>query len=301
MATGKNFEDSNELLEDIDEEISSDFVFSFHTSAKPVKSVKSLFKSGVRVQGKNWMSALNKDFKLRELVLLGSHDSAAINGKLKCQNSHLIDQLNWGVRFLDLHICKYNKEVWLFYGEPCVLLRDALLEINQFVTVQPREKVVICLRKSDTVQDSINWSEVKECLEDTIAGKLVSKEEIGVNIREMKGSVVLLAPDELDFENDVGLDFLLIYCNTNCENSLESFLVNLSKGELQTKEDSKLVWVQCRSHNEITRRVCEEVLTVQDSCFFSARKRLYFNIISFSFIDKTHFSLVKEYFLKWNS
>ena len=300
MATGINNEDSSELLEDVDEEISSDFVF-FFPSVKTAKSVKTLLKSGVRMQGKNWMAALSKDFKLRELVLLGSHDSGAINGKLKCQNSHIIEQLNWGVRFLDLHISQFNNEVWLYYGEPCLRLREALLEVNQFITAQPKEKVVICLRKSDTGQVLINWSDVKECFETTIGGKLVSKDQIGANIRDIQGSVILLAPEELDIENNVGLEFLLSYCDTKCENSLECFLMNLSKGELQKKEESKLVWVQCRSNSDATKRVSEEVLTVQDSCFFSAKKRLYFNILSFSFVDKTHFSLVKEYFIRWNS
>ena len=301
MAVGKDSGDSSELLEDVDEEISSDFVFCLSASAKlkPVKCGNPLFKQGTRVQGKNWMSALNRDFKLRELVLLGSHDSGAISGKLRCQNSHLIDQLNWGVRFLDLHVGEFNGEAWLFYEEPCLLLRDALLEVNQFVTLQPKEKVVICLRASDTCQCPIDWSDVKECIENTIAGKLVGKEEVGVNIREMKGSVVLLAPEELG--TGIGLDFLSIHNNTNYENILESFLMSLSKGDLRKKEESRLVWVECRSQEEAAKRVTQEVLTVQDSCFFGASKRMYFNIISFSFIDKTHFSLVKEYFLKWNS
>ncbi|KAI6654272.1 Phosphatidylinositol diacylglycerol-lyase [Oopsacas minuta] len=288
MATGSNIDDS-------EEEISSDCLFK--TRASSYNSSTVLFKRGIKVLGKNWMGRLNRQFKLRDLYLLGSHDSGAISGKMKYQSGSILQQLFWGVRFLDIQVGEYENAIWLFYGEPCVLLKEVLIEIDQFVNSQPAERVIISLRQSLTCNTLVDWATVKQCFEDNLTAVLVSKDQVDVNINEMNGNVILMGPGELHMERNVGLELLLKHATT--ENNLNEFLMGLTKGNFLKEKGDKIVWVECRSRSEISKRVSEEILTVQDSSFFSAKERLHFNVVSFSFVDNTHFSLIKEYFRIW--
>ena len=229
--------------------------------------------------------------------MLGSHDSAAFRGDMTYQRASILEQLHWGVRFLDLQVTEYEKDIWLHYGVPCLPLKQALLEINQFIKTQPSERIIVYLRKS--VSLPIDWLPVKQCIENTLTAKLVSKDKVDLNINEMDGNIVLIAPSELNMEQSIDLDYVVSY--TNSENNLNEFLTDITKGKLLKEKQEKLIWLECRSRSESGKRVNEEVLAAQNSCFFNLKNRLYFNVVSFSFVGKTHFSLLKEYFRVWNS
>lgn len=61
------------------------------------------------VDYKRWMKELNDDTKISKLAIPGTHNSAACHTALpsvQCQGKSVTDQLNHGVRFLDIRVSK---------------------------------------------------------------------------------------------------------------------------------------------------------------------------------------------------
>src|SRR5437764_13048815 len=56
--------------------------------------------------GNNWMSSLNSSLYLSQFSISGTHESMAlyesVSGTATCQSLSLADQLNAGVRFIDI-------------------------------------------------------------------------------------------------------------------------------------------------------------------------------------------------------
>lgn len=116
----------------------------------------------------NWMSAIRGETKLTEITMPGTHDSAARNfrgigalatGIAKCQDLTITEQLNAGVRFLDIR-CECNPNdstVWLVHGAvDCAAVNggvyylDTLFkELMAFVYAHPTETVLVSIKKDD--------------------------------------------------------------------------------------------------------------------------------------------------------
>jgi 1-phosphatidylinositol phosphodiesterase len=60
------------------------------------------------VNALNWMSAIDEAVSIRDMSIPGTHESASRYGAIsKCQNLNLTEQLERGIRFLDIR-CKYR-------------------------------------------------------------------------------------------------------------------------------------------------------------------------------------------------
>jgi len=70
--------------------------------------------------GNNWMSSLNGSLSLSQFSIPGTHDSMAlyepVSGTAKCQNLSLGDQLNAGVRFIDIRCRHINNAFAIHHG-----------------------------------------------------------------------------------------------------------------------------------------------------------------------------------------
>ena len=297
MATDNGSQSHKFPMEPQDSVIEQDYIASHLT--KPI-ATSGVFGKG-NVLAWNWMGALTSEVALNEVVMLGSHDSAAFKGKHQYQDIPISDQLRFGVRLLDLQVASHGSDIWLFYGEPCVLLGEVLMEIETFITKNPTEKIIVVMRDSKTAPTPVNWSEVKKLFELGFSSKLVPKEDAGATLSKMRGSVVLVAPGALELEHNWGEEALIHHQapeDTDTLVGLHDHLQQLSYGALEKKE-AKLVWVECRSREKAPKRKTSELQEVQQPSFFNSGDQLFFNVISFSFIGKGQFSLVKDYFLKW--
>ena len=297
MATDNGKEAEKSPMEPQDSVIEHDYIASHLT--KPIAS-SGVFAKGT-VLAWSWMGALTSQVTLKEMVLLGSHDSAAFKGKLQSQDIPISEQLRYGVRLLDLQVATHENDIWLFYGEACALLGDILMEIQAFVTKNPSEKIIVVMRDSKTAPTPVNWSDVKKLFELGFSSQLVPKEDAGATLSKMRGSVVLVAPAALELEHNWGEGTIIHHQSPDTTSTLvglHDHLQELSYGALDKKED-KIVWVECRSREAAPKRRTSELQEVQQPSFFNSSDQLFFNVISFSFIDKGHFSLVKDYFLKW--
>jgi hypothetical protein len=116
---------------------------------------------------KSWMSALPDAMLISELSIPGTHDAGCIDqyGDVSshiadCQDAKIIDQLNAGVRFLDLRVEDSNGPWEIFHDayqyQP---LWDVLTEIATFLNDHPRETVLtrITVFQSDHEAFLFQW------------------------------------------------------------------------------------------------------------------------------------------------
>lgn len=263
-------------------------------------TVSGVFGKG-KVMGRNWMGALAVDMKLSDLMMVGSHDSGAVKGDHQYQNSSIKNQLSGGVRLLDFHLADHEGDIWLYHGEPCCKLGDVLIETETFLKENPGEKVIIVMRDSKTAPNPVDWSRVKALLELGFVSKLIGKDKQDAKLREMKENVILIAPKGLELADNWGEDALIQHpCpdTTDTLVGLHDHLQELTFTAIDKKHD-KPVWIECRSREPAPKRKTSELQEVQKPSFLYGTERLHFNVISFSFVDKSHFSLIKDYFMKW--
>jgi 1-phosphatidylinositol phosphodiesterase len=109
----------------------------------------------------DWMSKIDGKKLLSELSIPGTHNSCALYEPLynlgKCQNYTVFDQLNMGVRFLDLRVYIEKGELCLAHGilPQCITLRDVLTQCYAFLEIHPTESLIMSIKneRSDSDDD----------------------------------------------------------------------------------------------------------------------------------------------------
>jgi 1-phosphatidylinositol phosphodiesterase len=99
----------------------------------------------------NWMSRLRGNKRLGELSLPGTHDSMSTKGGdiSKNQTMTLIEQLNSGIRVLDIRTRHINNKFKIYHGiipQKTDFGEDVLKSIDAFLTANPTETVLFRLR-----------------------------------------------------------------------------------------------------------------------------------------------------------
>lgn len=118
------------------------------------------------VDYKTWMRELNDDTKLGSLSVPGTHNSAACHTALpsvQCQGESVTDQLEHGVRFLDIRSGKYPlksgdeaNELTVVHGKFPVRipfpkkLADVLEEVYDFLNRNNSETVIVSIKQEGT-------------------------------------------------------------------------------------------------------------------------------------------------------
>eukprot|EP00977_Amphora_coffeiformis_P003639 scaffold710_cov171-Amphora_coffeaeformis.AAC.8 len=116
---------------------------------------------GFSVDNADWMGRLgsiNQNIKFRDLILIGAHDSASfsIDSNLpmssiaKCQNFDTTQQLQAGVRILDVRMAtsksvKSNVAIWHGCVQGGDLMEAVLYPVKDFVDRHPQEIIVLQL------------------------------------------------------------------------------------------------------------------------------------------------------------
>lgn len=127
------------------------------------------------LSSKNWMAGLSDRTPFYDILLPGSHDAGtfAFFGNaanlpfvpfVRTQNHSFDEQLNNGIRFLDLRVRKISENpgdnLALFHGDGTILgasksfylnknLDDALGSAKQFLEKNPSESIVISIKRED--------------------------------------------------------------------------------------------------------------------------------------------------------
>ncbi|MFS2326314.1 phosphatidylinositol-specific phospholipase C domain-containing protein [Brucella sp. H1_1004] len=92
----------------------------------------------------SWMSAVDSNRSLAKMTIMGTHDSCAFHEILgigRCQTISLSDQLNKGVRYLDIRCCVSKGSFEMHHGSINEKLNfdDVMNELRSFLNKNPSE------------------------------------------------------------------------------------------------------------------------------------------------------------------
>ncbi|QJE98715.1 phosphatidylinositol-specific phospholipase C domain-containing protein [Luteolibacter luteus] len=106
--------------------------------------------------GNDWMTPLDGNLPLSQFSIPGTHDSGAlvepISGTAKCQNLSIGDQLNAGVRFLDIRCRHINDAFAIHHGQVYqnMNFNDVLNATIGFLNSNPGETVIMSVKEEYT-------------------------------------------------------------------------------------------------------------------------------------------------------
>ena len=121
------------------------------------------------VSNSDWMSAIRGETKLTEITVPGTHDSCArkfkgedafgvLSGISKCQSLNITEQLNAGVRFLDVR-CEVDADTHsvktvhgstdCWNGDDYYYLDFCFQDIYNWLDAHPSETVFVCIKEDD--------------------------------------------------------------------------------------------------------------------------------------------------------
>lgn len=118
------------------------------------------------VSSADWMSYLDDNLKISQINLPGTHDSGTKKVKLsifdatdsaQCQNTTITEQLNNGIRFLDIRLEDDGEKLRLVHGQTdCksedgsnLYLDEVLQNCYDFLDAHPAETIVMSMKKDD--------------------------------------------------------------------------------------------------------------------------------------------------------
>ena len=109
---------------------------------------------------KNWMSSVADDTLIEDMNIPGTHDTMALYsiGDLagKCQSLSLKDQLNIGVRFLDIRLQLNNNELRAVHGivDQRSTFKEIALTVESFLELNSREFIIMSIKEENDPKGS---------------------------------------------------------------------------------------------------------------------------------------------------
>jgi 1-phosphatidylinositol phosphodiesterase len=112
-----------------------------------------LSQAAALAAGNDWMKAVDGKQPLSRLSIPGTHDAGAryepLPGTTKCQTLTIEEQLNAGVRFLDIR-CRHLKDAFAIYHGPVdqkLSFDEVLKTVGAFLKEHPSETVVLSAKE----------------------------------------------------------------------------------------------------------------------------------------------------------
>jgi len=147
----------------------------------------------------NWMGSLDQSKSLSQISIPGTHDSAArvetISGTAKCQNLSITEQLNSGVRYLDIR-CRHIENIFAIHHGMVYQktnFGDVLNECINFLHNNPSERILI------SIQEEYKSSDNTRGFDDTLMINYITPtknmwytEDRIPTLEESKGKIVLI-------------------------------------------------------------------------------------------------------------
>lgn len=209
------------------------------------------------VNYRTWLSELDDNTKLTQLSIPGTHNSAACHTALpsvQCQGASVTDQLEHGVRFLDIRAGKQflkegdsAKNLQVIHGKFPVripfprLLEDTLDEVYSFLDKNNSETVIVSIKQEGTDDWNNDQDEFGNCIWDKYVNKNKDKWYLGTELPRLgdaRGKIILFRRFGVkndDRRNNFGFDAASWKYNTT-EDDRGTFVVQ-DFCEIQTSED----------------------------------------------------------------
>ncbi len=217
----------------------------------------------------HWMKKINDSTPISCINLPGTHDSCTCRVQFsfiaKCQNQTIENQLNSGVRFLDIRVEKEGNKLKLVHDiADCknpesrgkkLLLDDVLKDCKKFLCKNPSETILFSYKRDD----GPNQEETFDLFfENYLKNDPVWYTENRIPVlKEVRGKIVLLNRDNIDKSNKNYTDF-----NTG---------INLSTWIYQ-KETTERIY-EVAEHLSRDGTATEKALKIQDLYGLTPQKK----------------------------
>lgn len=171
----------------------------------------------------SWMSGLQDNISISRISIPGTHDSGATreipsnSGTAKTQNLSISEQLNAGVRFLDIR-CRHIDNSFAIHHGPIyqnLNFDDVLTACYTFLESHPSETIIMSVKEE---YNASNTTRSFESTFDSYIQKNPSKWDLGTNIPnlgQVRGKIKLLR--RFSAETDKGINATSWADNTTFE------------------------------------------------------------------------------------
>ena len=168
---------------------------------------------------KTWMTHIPDAYLISEINLPGTHDSCTCRVQFpffsKCQQTTIAQQLNSGIRFLDIRVEKDGKKLKIIHDiadckEPTnkrkKLYIDSIInDCKNFLSENPSETILLSYKRDDGANQEETF--------DTFFEKYLENDSVWYRenriptLKEVRGKIVLLNRDNIDKSNGKYDDF----------------------------------------------------------------------------------------------
>lgn len=165
-----------------------------------------------------WMKNIPDNIRISDINIPGTHDSCSKNIRLsyfsKCHDSSIPEQLNMGIRYLDIRLEKVDGKLKTVHGiVDCYtpsgnrekLLFDRVLEdCTAFLKKNPSEAVMLSIKRDDGVSSEETFDTFFENYAEQ--NHIWYRENRIPELGEVRGKIVLLNRCSADANNDIYTD-----------------------------------------------------------------------------------------------
>ena len=129
-------------------------------AASPKTNKNKVENSEMNTPNVDWMSRLDDSLAINELSIPATHDSGATISLLgisgQCQKSTIKEQLDMGVRLLDIRLRLVDDELNVVHGivDQNLTFKSVLEDINAFIEEYPTEFLIMSIKQEDDPKDS---------------------------------------------------------------------------------------------------------------------------------------------------
>ena len=163
---------------------------------------------------KTWMIHIPDAYLISEINLPGTHDSCTCRVQFpflsKCQQTTIAQQLNSGIRFLDIRVEKDNDKLKLVHDiADCknpknkrekLYLENVITECKKFLYENPSETILLSYKRDDGANQEETFDTF---FENYLENDSVWYRENRIPIlKEVRGKIVLLNRDNIDKSNE---------------------------------------------------------------------------------------------------
>lgn len=167
----------------------------------------------------NWMKELNDTQNISQINIPGTHDSCAFLVQFplfsKCQEKTIVEQLNSGIRFIDIRVEKDGEKLKVVHDiADCkspenkgknLLLDEVIKVCKTFLSENPSETILLSYKRDDGANQEETFDAFFEEYLDN--DPIWYKENRVPMLKEVRGKIVLLNRDNIDKSNEKYTDF----------------------------------------------------------------------------------------------
>ena len=171
----------------------------------------------------DWMSKIDANKKLRNVVLPGTHNSASstiskwslFSGVAVCQNLSIYQQLNAGARYLDVRVCGHKNDIITCHGiVKGGKLADVLDEVEVFLYDNPKEFIIFEI-KDEAPMTSSQKHQALYLIQSTFSERMITSDDMQTwfqlkhvtigDIRRRQKNILILIQNSFCFHEGMNL------------------------------------------------------------------------------------------------